>query len=157
MANTYTQIYLHLVFAVKNRQNLISDKIREDLHKYITGIVQNRNQKMLAINSMPDHIHILIGFGTSVTIADLVHDIKIASTKFINSNENSIGKFAWQTGYGAFSYARSQLDDIVKYIGNQEIHHKKRTFKEEYIRFLEKYAVDYDLKYVFDWFDTKNI
>ena len=154
MANTYTQIYLQFVFAVKGRQSLIQDKFREELHKYITGIVENRNQKLIAINSMPDHIHILVGFGTTITIADLIHDIKIASSKFINSHNWLGNHFSWQEGYGGFSYSRSHLDRIVKYILNQQKHHKKRTFKEEYIEFLEKYKVLYNSKYLFDWIET---
>ncbi|MCD6397079.1 MAG: IS200/IS605 family transposase [Spirochaetaceae bacterium] len=153
MANTYTQIYLQLVFAVKWRKNLIQDNFREELHKYITGIVENRKQKLIAINSMPDHIHILVGFGTTITIADLVHDIKIASTNFINDHRWLPGKFAWQNGYGGFSYSRSHLDRVVKYILNQQKHHKRNTFKEEYIEFLEKYEVLYDSKYLFDWIE----
>ncbi len=151
MANTYTQVYLQFVFAVKGRQSLIRDNFREELHKYITGIVENRKQKLIAINSMPDHIHLLVGFGTTITIADLLHDIKIASTNFINGHNWVFGKFAWQNGYGAFSYSRSHLDRVVKYILNQQVHHKKKTFREEYIEFLEKYQVLYDSKYLFDW------
>ena len=151
MANTYTQIYLQFVFAVKGRQSLIRDSFRKELQKYITGIVENRRQKLIAINSMPDHIHLLVGFGTTITIADLLHDIKIASTNFINSHNWVFGKFAWQNGYGAFSYSRSHLDRVVKYILNQQQHHKKKTFREEYIEFLEKYQVLYDSKYLFDW------
>jgi len=153
MANTYTQIYLQFVFAVKGRQSLIHDNFREELHKYITGIVQNRKQKLIAINSVPDHIHILVGFGTTITIADLIHDIKIASTNFINDHSWIRGKFAWQTGYGGFSYSRSHLDRVVKYILNQQKHHKEKTFREEYIEFLEKYKVLYDSRYLFDWIE----
>ena len=152
MANTYTQIYLQLVFAVKGRQSLIRDDFREELHKYITGIIQNRKQKLIAINSMPDHIHILIGFGTTITIADLIHDIKIASTEFIKSN-HWLDKFCWQNGYGAFSYSRSHIDAVIKYIINQQNHHKQKTFKEEYIEFLEKFQIEYKDKYLFEWID----
>lgn len=153
MANTYTQIYLQFVFAVKGRQSLLRDNFREELHKYITGIVGNRKQKLIAINSVPDHIHILLGFGTTITIADLIHDIKIASSKFINNNRWVSGKFSWQEGYGGFSYSRSHLDRVVKYILNQQIHHKKKTFREEYIEFLKKYEILYDSKYLFDWIE----
>ena len=151
MPNTYTQIYLQFVFAVKWRRSLLHDDFRDELHKYITGIVENRKQKLIAINSVSDHIHILVGFGTTITIAELIHDIKIASTNFINKHNWLPDKFAWQTGYGGFSYSRSHLDRVVKYILNQQIHHKKRTFREEYIDFLEKYNVLYDSKYLFDW------
>ncbi len=156
MANTYTQIYLQFVFAVKWRQALIHDKFRNELHKYITGIVTNRGQKLIAINSVSDHIHILVGFGTIITIANLVHDIKIASTNFINDQRLVPGKFAWQNGYGAFSYSRSHLDRVVKYILNQQKHHKKKTFKEEYLKFLEKYDIVYNPKYLFDWSEENN-
>ena len=153
MANTYTQIYLQFVFAVKGRKCLIHDNFRQELHKYITGIVENRKQKLIAVNSMPDHIHILVGFGTTITIADLVHDVKIASSKFINSKSWLRGRFSWQEGYGGFSYSRSHLDRIVKYIHNQQKHHKRKTFREEYIDFLEKFDVLYDSKYLFDWIE----
>jgi len=151
MANTYTQIYLQFVFAVKGRQSLIHDGFREELHKYITGIVENRKQKLIAINSMPDHIHILVGFGTTITIADLIHDVKIASSKLVNEHRWIPGKFSWQNGYGGFSYSRSHLDRVVKYILNQQKHHKRKSFREEYIEFLEKYEILYDSKYLFDW------
>jgi REP element-mobilizing transposase RayT len=151
MANTYTQIYLQIVFAVKWRQGLIKESFRENVHKYITGIVKNRGQKLIAINSMPDHIHILVGFGTNITIADLVHDIKIASSNFINDHRFIRGKFGWQNGYGAFSYSRSHIDRIVKYILNQQKPHKTKTFREEYIEFLEKFEIAYNPKYLFDW------
>ncbi len=154
MANTYTQIYLQFVFAVQNRQNLLKDDFREELHKYITGIVENRKQKLIAINSISDHIHILVGFGTTITIADLIHDIKIATTKFINTKYWVPGKFSWQEGYGGFSYSRSHLDRVVKYILNQQKHHQRKTFKEEYIEFLEKYEILYDSRYLFDWINS---
>jgi putative transposase len=151
MANTYTQIYLQFVFAVKGRQSLLRDNFREELHKFITGVVQNRKQKLIAINSVADHIHILVGFGTTITIADLMHDVKIASSNFINENHFTPGKFSWQKGYGAFSYSRSQLDRVVKYILNQQEHHRKKTFREEYTEFLEKYEIVYNPKYLFEW------
>ena len=154
MANTYTQIYLQFVFAVQNRQSLLKDSFREELHKYITGIVENRKQKLIAINSVSDHIHILVGFGTTITIADLIHDIKIASTNFINTKHWVQGKFSWQKGYGGFSYSRSHLDRVVKYILNQQKHHQRKTFKEEYIEFLEKYEILYDSRYLFDWINS---
>lgn len=150
MANTYTQIYLQFVFAVKGRQSLIRDDFRDELHQYISGIIQNRNQKLIAINSMPDHIHIFVGFGTTITIADLIHDIKIASTEFIKS-KGWLDKFFWQNGYGAFSYSHSHIDAVTKYIMNQQKHHKQKTFKEEYIEFLEKFQMEYNDKYLFEW------
>ncbi len=151
MPNTYTQIYMQIVFAVKGRQNLIAKQNREELHQYITGIVQNRDQKMLSIFAMPDHIHLLVGIKPNITISDLVRDIKSGSSKFINDSQWNNGKFNWQEGYGAFSYSKSQIDKVCKYILNQEKHHEKQTFKEEYINFLNKFEVEFNEKYLFDW------
>ena len=151
MPNTYTQIYIQIVFAVQGRANLISKNNREELHKYITGIVKNREQKMLSIFCMPDHTHLLVGIKPSVSISDLVRDIKSGSSNFINEQKWMQGKFNWQEGFGAFSYSRSQIDTVAKYILNQEEHHKKKTFKEEYIDFLQKFEVEYDEKYLFEW------
>ena len=154
MPNTYSQIYIQIVFAVKGRQNLISKNNREELHKYITGIVQSREQKMLAIFAMPDHVHILVGMKPNLSISDLVRDIKAGSSKYINDNKWIQGKFNWQEGFGAFSYAKSQQDLVVKYILNQEEHHKTKSFKEEYLEFLEKFEIDYDEKYLFEWIES---
>jgi REP element-mobilizing transposase RayT len=151
MANTYTQIYIQIVFAVKGRQNLISKEKREELHKFITGIVSNRNQKLFAVFAMPDHVHILVSVSPTITISDLVRDIKAGSSKFINEKKWMNGKFNWQEGYGAFSYSKSSVDSVVKYILNQEEHHKKKTFKEEYLGFIEKFEIEYDPKYLFEW------
>jgi len=153
MPNTYSQIYVQIVFAVKGRENLISKSNREELHKYITGIVQKREQKMLSIFSMPDHTHLLIGLKPSIAISDLVRDIKAGSSNFINEKKWLQGKFNWQEGFGAFSYSRSQIDDVIKYILNQEEHHKKKTFREEYLDFLVKFEVEYDNKYLFEWIE----
>lgn len=153
MANTYSQIYIQIVFAVKGRQNLIKKENREELHKFITGIVMNREQKLLAIFAMPDHVHILVGMKPSISISDLVRDIKAGSSKFINDSKWINGKFNWQEGFGAFSYSKSHLDNVVKYILNQEEHHKKKTFQDEYIDFLKKFEIEYDKKYVFDWIE----
>ncbi len=153
MANTYSQIYIQIVFAVKGRQNLISKENREELHKFITGIVTNREQKLLAIFAMPDHIHILVGIKPNILISDLVRDIKAVSSKFINDNKWINGKFNWQEGFGVFSYSKSNLDNVVKYILNQEEHHKKKTFKDEYLDFLEKFEIEYNEKYVFEWIE----
>ena len=125
MPNTYTQIYIQIVFAVKGRENLISKSHREELHKYITGIVQKLEQKMLSIFYMPDHIHLLVGSKPSMAISDLTKDIKAGSSNFINDKKWLKGKFNWQEGFGAFSYSRSQIDTVIKYILNQEEHHKK--------------------------------
>jgi len=153
MANTYTQIYIHIVFAIQGRHNLIPKSIREELHKYITGIVHNRNQKMLAIFCMPNHTHILVGMKPDINISDLTRDIKAISSKFLNDNRFVKGKFSWQLGFGAFSYSKSQIDSVVKYILNQEQHHKKKTFKEEYLELLKKFGIEYDEKYLFDWIE----
>jgi putative transposase len=153
MANTYSQIYIQIVFAVKGRQNLIAKEKREELHKFITGIVTNREQKLLAIFAMPDHVHILVGMKPNISISDLVRDIKAGSSKFINDSKWINGKFNWQEGFGAFSYSKSNLDNVVKYILNQEDHHKKKTFKNEYLDFLEKFEIEYDEKYVFEWIE----
>ncbi|MBA4311645.1 MAG: transposase [Chlorobiaceae bacterium] len=150
MANTFTQIYIHVVFSVKQRVSLIQQDWREELHKYITGIIQNKNHKLLAINTMPDHIHLLIGMKPDASLSELVRDIKANSSKWINEKKILKTKFLWQEGYGAFSYSHSQLDEVIHYIKEQQEHHKKRTFKEEYISFLKKYYVPYDPKYVFD-------
>ena len=151
MANTYTQLYVQIVFAVKGRQNLIPKQNREELHKYITGITTKRNQKLLAIFAMPDHIHLLVSIKPNISISDLVRDIKAGSSKFISDNNWVKGKFSWQEGFGAFSYAKSQQDKVVKYILNQEKHHKNKTFKEEYLDFLHKFEIEYNEKYLFDW------
>ncbi len=153
MPNTYTQIYIQIVFAVKGRANLIHKNNREELQKYITGIVEKRNTKLIAIYCMPNHVHILIGMKPSTLLSDLVRDVKAGSSKFINDSKWVPGKFNWQEGFGAFSYGHSQLDMIIAYINNQEAHHKKKTFKEEYLEFLEKFNVMYDDKYLFDWLD----
>jgi len=153
MANTYSQVYLQFVFAVKGRQSLINPKNNEELQKYITGIVQNRKQKMLAINNMPEHLHLFVGFGTTLSMADFMEEVKAISSKFINENGWVKGKFEWQRGYGVFSYSRSQIDDVIKYIINQQEHHKKKTFKEEYLEFLKKFEVEYDERYLFEWIE----
>ena len=153
MANTYTQIYIQIVFAVKGRQNLIPKQHREELHKFITGIVSNRGQKLFAIFVMPDHVHLLLSISPNILTSDLVRDIKAGSSKFINDNRLIVGKFNWQEGYGAFSYSKGQVDNVVKYILNQEEDHKKKTFKEEYLDFLRKFDIKYDDKYLFEWIE----
>lgn len=149
MANTYTQIHLHLVFIVKYRLGLIQESWKDDLYKYITGIVQNNGHKLLIINGMPDHIHILIGFRATQSLADLMRDIKQMSSLWINEKKLTASKFAWQEGYGAFSYGHSQLKTIIQYIEKQEEHHRKRTFLEEYREFLELFEIEYEEKYIF--------
>jgi REP element-mobilizing transposase RayT len=149
MANTYTQIHLQFVFAVKYRGAIIDKTWKENLYRYITGIVQANNHKLLAINGMPDHIQLFVGMRPTQSVSDLLQDIKGSSSKWINDNELVKGKFEWQEGYGAFSYAMSQIDDVIKYINNQEEHHKNRSFREEYLAFLQKFKVDYDERYIF--------
>ena len=149
MADTYSQIYIQIVFAVKGRDNLISGKWKDELYKYITGIITNEGQKLLAINGMPDHIHILIGLKPTAMLSNLVRDIKSNSSRFINEKQWIAGKFEWQQGFGAFSYSQSQLTNLITYIQNQEEHHKVKTFREEYIEFLKLYNVDYRDQYLF--------
>lgn len=153
MANTFSQIYLQFVFAVKHRQRLIPGAHKEELHKYITGLVQNRKAKMLAINCMPDHIHLFVGFQPSVLISDFVKEIKVESNEFINGKSWTRGKFEWQDGYGVFSYAHSQLDAVIKYVLNQEMHHQRATFRQEYLKLLEKFDLQFEERFLFDFFE----
>jgi len=149
MANTYSQIYIHVVFAVEGRQNLIAPKFNDELQKYLTGIVSNQGQKLIAVNNMPDHVHMLIGLQPDMALSDLVGDVKTGSSKFIKGKRWVAGRFSWQEGFGAFSYSRSQLGTVIRYIENQQKHHAKKTFREEYIQLLEKFNVDYDPRYIF--------
>ena len=149
MANTYTQIYLQIVFAVQGRQSLIRREHKEELHKYITGIITRQGQKLLSIHAMPDHVHILVGLKPSMALSDLVRDIKTGSTNHINEQHWVVGRFAWQEGFGAFSYSHSQLGDVIGYIHHQEHHHATKTFGDEYREFLEKFNVPYDERYAF--------
>ncbi len=149
MANTYSQLYVHVVFSVKGRANLISKHWKEKLYQYITGIVTNKNQKLMVVNGMPDHLHILIGIKPDSNLSDLVRDIKANTSKWINENKYVTGRFEWQAGFGAFSVSQSQVLKITNYIMNQEEHHKKKTFKEEYIEFLKAYQIDFMPDYIF--------
>ncbi len=153
MPNTYTQLYVQLVFAVKNRECLIPSENRKDIQRYITGIIQKRGNKLLAIYAMPDHLHLVIGQNPHLSLSDLVRDIKSVSSKYINEQNWIPKKFHWQNGYGAFSYSRSHIDAVVNYVLNQEEHHKRKTFKEEYLDNLRKYEIDFDEKYVFEWIE----
>ena len=155
MANTYTQLYIHLVFAVANRMCLIDEDSKEEIQKYITGIVQNKGNKLLAINVMPDHIHILVGLNPTIAISDLVRDIKVNSTNFINNKKLVRGKFNWQEGFGAFTYSRSHVKSVILYIEKQEEHHKRRSFKEEFIKILKDFDIAYKNEYLFKWIDTE--
>lgn len=152
MANTYTQIYVQIVFAVKGRENVIKEDFREKLEKYICGIVSNNKSKPLAIYCNPDHLHILIGLNPNTSISDITRDIKANSSKWINEKKFIVGKFSWQEGYGAFTYAKSQIDAVAKYIHNQPEHHKKNSFKEEYLAILNKAEIEFDEKYLFEWY-----
>ena len=153
MANTFTQIYVQVIFAVNGRQNLILESIRNNVEKYICGIVSNNKSKPLAIYCNPDHVHILIGLHPSIAISDIVRDIKASSSKFINENRWLKRKFKWQEGYGAFTYSKSQIDSVVNYILSQQKHHRKVGFKEEYIDILHKFNIEFDEKYLFEWYD----
>ena len=153
MANTYTQVHIRLVFAVQNRKALIVGPWKDQLYKYITGIIQNHGHKLLIINGMPDHIHILIGFRPTQSLSDLMQDIKGDSSKWINENNFVKGRFCWQSGFGAFSYSKSHVSTVIRYIQNQEIHHKKKTFLAEYKKMLDDFGVDYDNRYIFKLID----
>jgi REP element-mobilizing transposase RayT len=154
MANTYTQIYIQVVFAVSGRQSLIAPSFKEDLFKYIGGTMRNANQKLIAINGMPDHIHILVGLKPTIAISDLVKDIKISSSRYVNDKRWVRGRFSWQEGFGAFSYSQSQLSTVATYIENQERHHAKRSFKDEYLSLLKSFQVKYDERYLFKWIEA---
>ena len=153
MANTYSQIYLQIIFSPMGRDNLIPKRHKEELNKYTTGIINKRNHKLLAVNFMPDHVHIFIGYNPSQPLPDLVIDIKSNTSKLINSRKWMPGKFQWQEGYGAFSYSRSHIDKVIRYINNQERHHKKTSFKVEYMEMLKAFEVEFDVKYLFKWID----
>ena len=156
MANTYTQIHIQAVFTVQHRNCIIRKSWKEELCKYITGIIQNRGHKVLAINGMPDHVHVFFGMRPIQSLSDLMQDIKGDSSKWINKKGFVKVRFSWQEGYGAFSYSKSSVDNVIDYIKNQEIHHRKRTFIEEYHDLLEKFEVDFDERYIFkpiEWID----
>lgn len=154
MANTYLQMYLHFVFAVKGRANLIPKRHQEELYKYITGIVTNKKQKLLAIGGMPDHLHVFIGINHGGSISDLVRDIKANSSRFINDRRWVVGKFEWQEGFGGFSYSQSHIHRVIQYILSQEDHHARRSFQEEYLKLLQQFQVNYNEVYLFDWIDA---
>jgi len=155
MANTYTQIYIQVVFAVQGRQCLIQPDYKEEIHKYITGIVTNQGQKMIQINGVADHVHLLIGMKPNIALSDLVRDVKAGSSKFINERRWIKGKFNWQEGFIAFSYGHSQLDQVIQYIRNQEKRHQKNSFKNEYLTLLRKFDIAFEDKYVFDFIEEE--
>ena len=153
MPGTFSQIYIQIVFAVKGRGSLIGEQWEDELYKYITGIVTNKNQKLLAINGMPDHIHIFIGMKPSCCLSDLVREVKKASNEFVNKKGFTRSRFEWQEGYGSFSYSHSALDNVIKYIQNQKEHHKKLSFKDEYKEFLIQYRIEHKDEYLFNWIE----
>lgn len=150
MANTYTQLYLHIVFAVQNRISLIHPEWKNELYKYITEIVKKNGHKLIAINGMPNHLHIAVGYKPHQLISDLLQDVKGDSSKWINNKKFVKGRFSWQAGYGAFSFSHSQIDAVVRYIANQEQHHRKKSFREEYLDLLKKYEIAFDDKYILE-------
>ena len=149
MANTYHQIHIQAIFAVKKRTGLIQKEWKDELYKYITGVIQEHEHKLLAINGMPDHLHVFFGMRPSQSLSDLMQDIKGGSSKWINEKKFIKAKFEWQEGFGAFSYSRSQASKVISYVQSQEAHHRKFTFLDEYKKFLEKFEVDYDERYIF--------
>ncbi len=153
MPNTYSQISIHSVFAVQNRGNFIVSGWRDDLHKYIAGIIAEKGAKPLAVGGWKDHVHIFFGMPVTTCISDFVGAVKASSSKWVNDQQLVKGKFQWQSGYGAFSYAKSQRDVVIQYIMNQEQHHKTKTFKEEYLKMLTDFEVDYEDKYLFEFYD----
>ncbi len=153
MPGTFSQIYIQFVFAVKGRQNFLLPSFEQEVHKYMSGIIKEKDQKPLAINGMSDHIHILVGLKPVMRIADLIRDIKNNSTNFINSKNWLKQKFCWQEGYGAFSYSQSSFGNVIDYIKNQKIHHAKFSFKKEYFSLLKKFEIPFEEKYLFDFYD----
>ncbi|MDP2337901.1 MAG: IS200/IS605 family transposase [Bacteroidota bacterium] len=153
MAGTFSQIYIQVVFAVNGRTNLLQKSWRDEVFKYMSGIIKGKNQKPIIVNGVANHVHLFVGLKPSMSLSDLVRDVKNNSSNFINEQKFVRGKFSWQEGFGSFSYSHSQIDQVYQYILNQEEHHHKRTFKEEYLDFLKKFEVEYDEKYLFEWYD----
>ncbi|XOV95351.1 MAG: IS200/IS605 family transposase [Bacteroidota bacterium] len=151
MAGSFSQIYIQAVFAVKGRENLLNKAWRHEVFRYISGIIENKNQKSIIVNGVADHVHIFVGLRPSMALSDLMRDVKNNASNFINEKRWVPGKFSWQEGYGAFSYSHSQLNNVYQYILNQEEHHKRQTFKEEYLAFLNKYEIPYEERFLFDW------
>lgn len=149
MGNTYTQLHIHTVFAVENRLSLIGQAWDTRLYEYIAGIIRSNNHKTLIVNGMPDHVHAVFGLRPNQSISDLMEVVKGSSSKWINENYLAKGKFNWQKGYGAFSYSKSQLPALIRYVQNQKEHHRKKLFIDEYVEILEKFGIDYDRKYIF--------
>lgn len=154
MADTYSKIYIQAVFAVRNRDALINPSWEEELYRYITGIVQNKGQKMLAINGTVNHIHLFFGMKPSCCLSDLIREIKKSSDTFIREKHFTSYNFQWQDGFGAFSYSHSQLSDVIQYIAKQKEHHKKLTFKDEYLTFLQDFEIEFKNEYLFEWVEN---
>ena len=152
MPNTYSQLYIQIVFAVKGRQCFIKETFRDEIQKYISGIIKEKKQKLYAIYCMPDHTHIFVSIKPDIAISDLVRDVKANSSLFIKE-KNFVKNFSWQTGFGAFSYSKSQASNVVDYILKQPEYHKKKTFKQEYIEFLHKFEIEYEDQYLFEFYD----
>jgi len=153
MANTYSQIYIQVVFAIQGRQNLLAKEWRQEVFKYLAGIIKAKGQKPIIVNGVEDHVHVFIGLKPSMALSDLVRDMKNNSSNFINDNRWIKGNFSWQEGYGAFSYGHSQIEAVFNYIANQETHHAKQTFKDEYVDFLKKFGIEHAPKYLFESFE----
>lgn len=149
----YTQLYVQLVFAVSKRINLLSKNHRQKIFEYVGGILKNLGHKPIIVNGVSDHIHILLGLNPKISISDTVHDLKRGSSLFINQYQLVRGRFSWQEGYGGFTYSRSQIENVFSYIQNQESHHSNKTFSEEYVKMLEEHEINYDSKYLFEFFD----
>ena len=153
MPNTYTQFYIHVIFAVARRECLISKHHQEEVNKFITGIIRNQRHKLISIGGMPDHLHMLIGMRPDVALSDLVRDVKSCSSAWINDNRWMRGRFNWQEGFGGFSYSRSQIDRVARYILNQDAHHARRSFRNEYLGLLKKFDVEFKEEYAFEWIE----
>jgi putative transposase len=152
-SGSFTQLYIQMVFAIKNRDALLTKEIQPKIFGYMSGIISEMKHKSIIVNGVPDHVHILIGLNPVKSISDTVHDIKRGSSLYINNEKLCKGKFLWQEGYGAFSYGQSQLNDVYRYIQNQEQHHQRNSFKEEYLQILQKFEIQYDEQYLFDFFE----
>ena len=153
MANTYTQMYVHIIFAVLGRANVIKEINRIEVEKYVCGIVLNKRCKPLAIYINPDHTHLLVGLHPAISVSDMLRDVKSSSSKFINEQRMVAGLFRWQDGFASFTYSRSQIDRVIKYILIQPVHHKRETFRDEYLKLLKKNDVDFDDRYLFEWYE----
>ena len=153
MAGTFTQIYIQAVFAVKGRNNLLQKPWRDEVFKYMAGIIKNKGQKPIIVNGVADHAHLFFGLKPSIAISDLIRDVKNNTSNFINGKDWVRGRFTWQEGYGAFSYGHSQIKKVYNYVFKQEEHHRKRTFREEYLQFLEKFQIPYEDRFLFEWLD----